>query len=88
MQNNPKLIEIYQSGHFNAELITAESGIMIHEVSNDEVDFLILTYEDRVEVYLSLYDVVDSYRNYLSEGIAVDREEAVAIALANLYRQE
>lgn len=87
MQNNPKLIEIYHSGHFNTELISTESGMMIHEVFNDEVDFLILTYEDRVEVYLSLYDVEDSYRNHLSDGIAEDREEAVAIALANLHRQ-
>ncbi|MFJ8264782.1 hypothetical protein [Peribacillus asahii] len=86
MNYKSKLIELYDDEFFGTEAIDGEAGIMINEY-NEVVDFLILTFEDRIEVYLNLYDEEAPYRNILAKGVAAEIEEAKDRAIANLNRQ-
>jgi hypothetical protein len=87
METKSKMFSLFDDEEFAKDAIDCDSGIMINQ-HKDVLNFLILTFEDRFEVYLELFDDGEPpYRDILGVGIAETLEAAKAIAVANLNRQ-
>lgn len=65
-------------------MISFDNGIMIND-NGDLVDFAVLEYADRFDVYLNLYDEGEApYRNILVKGSSRSMEAAQKIAKRKL----
>lgn len=79
-----KLEDLVEDKDFARNFIDSEVGVMVNQ-HNDLITYLIVEYEESVEVYLELNDLGEPpYRELLAEGIAETVEEAKAIAVKNL----
>lgn len=86
MERTSKLIALFDDEQFGTDALDAQTGILVNEY-DDVVEYLILTFVNRVEVYLNLFDEKPPYRNYLGTGAAEEIEAAKAIAITDLNRQ-
>ncbi|OIK13579.1 hypothetical protein BIV60_13880 [Bacillus sp. MUM 116] len=81
-----KLLELVDEKKFGKGAIGFDNGFMINS-HDDMVDYLIVEFEDRFEVYLNIYDNGKTpNRDFLAEGLAEDLEEAKEIAVRNLEK--
>jgi len=72
---------------FAVDSIGFDNGIMVNE-QGDLVDYMILEYEDRFDVYLNLYDEGEPpYRNILVKGSSRKKEIAQKIAVRKLNKE-
>ncbi|MBS4195787.1 hypothetical protein [Lederbergia citri] len=71
---------------FGTDSIGFDNGFMQNQ-HGDLVDYMILEYVDRFDVYLNLYDEgKPPYRNILAKGSAKTKEEAQMLAIEELDR--
>ncbi|WP_028392734.1 hypothetical protein [Bacillus cihuensis] len=86
-----QLEKLVEDESFGVGALDSETGIMINK-HKDAIDFIFLFFEDRVEVYLNLYDENEDSsaiigRDYLAVGIGETLEEAKSNAVLELDRQ-
>ncbi|RST59694.1 hypothetical protein D5F11_011370 [Siminovitchia terrae] len=81
-----KLEMLVDDQQFGVGNKSVDTGIMIND-HNDAVDYLILEFNDRFEVYLNLYDENEPpYRNILTSGKSRSLEVAKKIAVRKLNK--
>ncbi|MBW8350791.1 hypothetical protein K0H71_15245 [Bacillus sp. IITD106] len=72
---------------FGTDSIGFDNGFMVNE-QGDLVDYMILEYADRFDVYLNLYDEEEPpYRNILVKGSSRKKEIAQRIAVRKLNKE-
>lgn len=77
---------LFNDGDFGTGAIGHDNGIMIH--SDFPVDYLILEYGNRFDVYLNLYDEGEApYRNILVKGSSKKLEIVKNIAIRKLEKE-
>lgn len=82
-----KLEELFDDENFGVEAVGHNNGIMIYK-SSVPVDFLILEYKNRFDVYLNLFDEGEPpYRNILVKGSSKKLETAQKIAVRKLEKE-
>jgi len=82
-----KLEELFGDEAFGTDAISHDNGFMINGYG-DTVDYLVLEYEDRWDVYLNLYDEDEApYRNVLVKGSSSSKEVAKRIATRKLDKE-
>lgn len=81
------LEDLFVDENFGIDSTSMDTGVMMNEY-NDLLVYMILEYNDRVEVYLELDDEDEPpYRNIMAKGIAGTVEAAKKIAVENLHKQ-
>lgn len=72
---------------FGTDAVGFDNGFMQNQ-QGDLVDYMILEYEDRFDVYLNLYDEGESpYRDILVRGSSKKKEIARRIAVRKLNKE-
>ncbi|HLT41948.1 MAG TPA: hypothetical protein VKZ95_04520 [Sphingobacteriaceae bacterium] len=88
MRLKSKLEELFDNDlTFGTDSLNFENGIMINQ-HNDMVDYIILEYRDRFDVYLNLFDDGEPpYRNILVKGSSSKKDVAKRIAVRKLNNE-
>ncbi|MHA6258374.1 hypothetical protein ACXYMX_00550 [Sporosarcina sp. CAU 1771] len=83
-----KLEELFDNDEtLGADSVSLDNWIMINDYG-DAIDYVILEYADRWDVYLSLYDEGEApYRNILVQGSSKDMDTAREIATRKLNEE-
>ncbi|HBZ09135.1 MAG TPA: hypothetical protein DEO65_04495 [Bacillus bacterium] len=82
-----KLQKLFDDPNFAVGSIGCDTGLMINP-QNDVVDYMIIEYPGRFEVYLNLFDYEDpSIPNVLVKGKSKSLEVAKSIAVRKLNKE-
>lgn len=82
-----KLLKLYDDETFGVDAISFNNGFVINS-HDDLIDYMILEYQDRFDVYLNLYDHGEPpYRNILVKGSSKSLDVARNIALRKLDKE-